>query len=694
MVSPRPHPYSSRRLDTAMRLTRLRWPAAVFVVLALSLAFAHGATAAFGPDDLIPRKVIFGNPERTAPMLSPDGSKIAFTAAVDGVLNIWVGPTDDIEAAKPITQEKRRPIMKYWWARNGTHILYMQDQRGNENFHLYAVDLKTKTTKDLTPYKGVRAEPVASSYDRPDEMLVGVNKRDERWHDTWLVNVVTGKARMVLKNEGFSGVWADRQLNIRLAAKPKADGGHDYLLRDGDAWKPFTTVPGDDALTTHPASIVINGDKVYFVDTRGRDKAALTLIDLRTAKSTIVAESDKADVSEMIVDPVTLQGVAYATEYERMSWKALKPELKADIEYLDKQVTGYWAVLSQTKDSRLWSLWIDDTGEPIKFGLYDRKTRKLKVLYSARPNLVGAPLAKMHARVIKSRDGLDLVSYLTLPPQSDPDGDGIPDKALPMVLLVHGGPWHRDSFAYSPPAAWLANRGYAVLSVNFRGSTGFGKAFVNAGDKEWGGKMHDDLIDAVDWAVAERIAKKDKVAIYGASYGGYATLVGLTFTPEKFACGVNIVGPSNLNTMLANIPAYWSSFLDNFKRRVGDPTTLSGRRLLHERSPLFRASKIQRPLLIGQGANDPKVKQSEADQIVSAMTKNRLPVTFVLYSDEGHGFMRPENRLSFFAIAEGFLGQCLGGRVEPIGDDFEGSSVAVPSGKEHVKGLKEALTQP
>jgi dipeptidyl aminopeptidase/acylaminoacyl peptidase len=262
------------------------------------------------------------------------------------------------------------------------------------------------------------------------------------------------------------------------------------------------------------------------------------------------------------------------------------------------------------------------------------------------------------------------------------------------VLQVHAGPWYRDSYAYNPPAVWLANRGYAVLMVNFRGSTGFGKAFVNAGDKEWAGKMHDDLIDAVEWAVDKRIARKDKVAIMGSSYGGYATLVGLTFTPEKFACGVDIVGPPNLSTMLANLPAYWVSFVDNFKRRVGDPETAEGRKLLKERSPLFRAGSIQRPLLIGQGANDPRVKQSEADQVVRAMTRKGLPVTYVLYSDEGHGFARPENRLSFYAITEAFLGECLGGRVQPIGGDFEGSSVAVPTGKEHIKGLKEALANP
>jgi len=671
-----------------------RWKLAAGLALAAVVAAIASATASFGPNDLIPRKVLFGNPERTAPYLSPDGTKIAFTAAVDGVMNLWVAPVDDIAAAKPVTQEKRRPILKYFWARNGNHLLYMQDQGGNENFHLYAVDLSANTTRDLTPHKNVRAEVVADSYERPDELLVGLNNRDPRWHDVWLVNVVTGDAKLVLKNEGFAATIADNNLAIRLAAKSLPDGGQEYLRLDGAEWKPFATIPGDDALTTEPLFFTLDGKALYMIDSRGRDKSALVKVDIATRKSTIVGAADKADVSYVIKHPRTHEVLAYASEYDRMEWKALKPEIKPDIAFLDKQVTGYWAVLSQSKDGDLWTIWIDNPGEPIKFALFDRGKRSLKTLFAARPSLEGAALPLIHPRVIKARDGLDLVSYVTLPKGSDANGDGTPDKPLPLVLHVHGGPWARDSFAYHPANAWLANRGYAVLTVNFRGSTGFGKAFVNAGDKEWGGKMHDDLIDAVDWAVKERIAQKDKVAIYGASYGGYAALVGLTFTPKKFACGVSVVGPSNLQTMLANTPPYWTSWLDTFKRRVGDPSTKQGKNLLKERSPLFRADKIERPLLIAHGANDPRVKQIEATQIVRAAARKGQPVTYVLYSDEGHGFARPENRLSFYAISEAFLAQCLGGRVEPIGGDFIGSSVAVPSGKQHIEGLKEALAHP
>jgi dipeptidyl aminopeptidase/acylaminoacyl peptidase len=669
-----------------------RWTLAAGLLLVVAIASV--ATAAFGPNDLIPRKVLFGNPERTAPFISPDGKKIAFTAAVDGVMNLWVAPVDDIAAARPVTQEKRRPIMKYFWARNGSYLLYLQDQVGNENFHLYAVDLSTSTTRDLTPHKNVRAEVIAESYKHPDELLVGLNNRDARWHDVWRINIVTGEAKLVLKNEGFSHIIADSDLAVRLAAKPLPDGGSEYARLDGTEWTPFASIPGDDALTTEPLFFTGDNKALYMIDSRGRDKAALTKIDIATKKTTLVARAGKSDVTYVIKHPTTHEILAIGSQYERMQWTALKADVKADIDFLDKQVTGYWSMLSQSKDGNLWTLWIDDTGEPIKFGLYDRKKRSLKTLFLARPNLEGAPLPKARPYVIKARDGLDLVSYVTLPKGSDTDGDGVPDKPLPLVLHVHGGPWARDEFAYSPPNAWLSNRGYAVLAVNFRGSTGFGKAFVNAGDKEWAGKMHDDLIDAVDWAVKERIAQKDKIAIYGASYGGYAALVGLAFTPEKFACGVSISGPSNLHTMLTNLPPYWVSYLDTFKRRVGNPDTKDGKLLLRERSPLYRAAKIERPLLIAQGANDPRIKQTEGDQIVRAVTRKGLPVTSVLYADEGHGFARPENRLSFYAISEVFLAQCLGGRAEPVGKDFEGSSVAVPAGKQHIKGLREALSHP
>jgi dipeptidyl aminopeptidase/acylaminoacyl peptidase len=348
-------------------------------------------------------------------------------------------------------------------------------------------------------------------------------------------------------------------------------------------------------------------------------------------------------------------------------------------------------VLGQTMDGNQWIFVADAPEDPIPYYLYDRTSGKANRLFTSYPELAQQPLRRTVPVVIESRDGLPLVSYLTLPHAADPNGDGKPDARAPLVLNVHGGPWGRDTYGYLAEHQWLANRGYAVLSVNFRGSTGFGKGFVDAAVHQWAGKMHDDLIDAVDWAVREGVTSRETVAIMGGSYGGYATLVGLTFTPDRFACGVDVVGPSNLETLLSSIPPYWKSFFDVLTRNVGDPRTEAGRALLQERSPLNRADAIRRPLLIGQGANDPRVKQSESNQIVSAMKAKGLPVTYVLFPDEGHGFARPENNLAFYGITEGFLSTCLRGRFEPLGDALAGSSTTVPVGADNVPGLSQAL---
>jgi dipeptidyl aminopeptidase/acylaminoacyl peptidase len=429
------------------------------------------------------------------------------------------------------------------------------------------------------------------------------------------------------------------------------------------------------------------------IDSRGRNTAAMTTLDLATGAAAILAEDPRADVAGALVHPTeeTIQAVSFT--YARTEWKVLDPAIQGDLDYLKTVAAGDLLVTSRTLDDRLWTVaFLLDNG-PARSYLYDRSKKQATFLFTNRRALEGLPLAHMYPRVITSRDGLSLVSYLTLPPEADRRGDGRPDRPLPLVLLVHGGPWARDSWGLDPEHQWLANRGYAVLAVNFRGSTGFGKAFLNAAVKEWAGKMHDDLLDAVDWAVREGIARPDAVCIMGGSYGGYATLVGLTSTPEVFACGVDIVGPSNLVTLLNTIPPYWEPGIAMFTTRVGDHRTEEGRRFLESRSPLNYVDRIQRPLLIGQGANDPRVKQSEADQIVAAMQAKGIPVTYVLYPDEGHGFARPENSLSFNAVVEAFLSRYLGGRYQPVGADFQGSTITVPTGAAGVPGLEAALAR-
>jgi dipeptidyl aminopeptidase/acylaminoacyl peptidase len=643
---------------------------------------------------LIRRDILFGNPDRTSPRISPDGKRLAFLAPVDGVLNVWVGPAGDLAAAKPVTQEKTRNLRMFAWAFTNDHILFSQDKGGDENWHVYSVDLKTNQVKDLTPVEGIQARLETLSWKLPDEVLIGMNDRDKKSHDIHRVNIRSGERKLVQKNDtGFAGFESDNDLKIRLGTRMLPDGGAEIFEPDAkEGWKSFAKIGQQDALTTDVVLFNAAGDQVYLFDSRGRDTAALVTFDMRSKKSTVSAEDPKADMSGVITHPKERRVQAVSSTYDRKRWHVLDKKIQPDIDYLRTVDKGDVEVLSRSLDDKRWVVaYLLDDG-PVKYYLYDRdKKPQATFLFTNQKALEGLPLTKMHPRVIKSRDGLELVSYLSLPKTSDPDADGKPDKPVPMVLLVHGGPWGRDMWGYNPMHQWLSNRGYAVLSVNFRSSTGFGKRFINAGDKQWAGKMHDDLLDAVEWATSQGIADKSKIAITGGSYGGYATLVGLTFTPETFACGVDIVGPSNLITLLSTIPPYWAPILDMFTTRVGDHRTEEGKKLLESRSPLNFVERIKRPLLIGQGANDPRVKQAEADQIVKAMQEKKIPVTYVLYPDEGHGFARPENRMSFNAIAETFFAQCLGGPYEPIGDDFKGSSIQVPEGAGEIHGLPEAL---
>jgi len=649
---------------------------------------------------LIPRKLIFGNPERASPYVSPDGTKLAFLAPVDGVLNVWVGPLGDLAAARPVTQDRGRGIHIYFWGFSSQHILYLQDRGGDENWRVFCVDLASGQTRDLTPFEGVQARIQEVSPLFPEEILVAVNNRDPRFHDIHRVNIRSGESRLIQKNErgegdGFVGFLTDENFRVRLAVNMLPDGGQELLRPgpEGKDWNVFARIEHADTLTTSPVGFDRSGDTLYLLDSRGRNTAALMAIDMNSGEARRLAEDPRADIEDTLSHPRERTIQAAASTYERKRWQVLDSSLESDFAYLQSLVDGELGIDSRSLDDRHWIVHYNVDNGPLRYYHYDRTRRKAEFLFSTRPALEKLALARMHALTLPSRDGQDLVCYLTLPVGSDPDGDGRPEKPLPMVLNVHGGPWARDRWGFDPDHQWLANRGYAVLSVNFRGSTGFGKQFVNAGDREWAGRMHDDLIDAVNWAVQQKIADPRRVAIMGGSYGGYATLVGLTFTPEVFACGVDIVGPSNLVTLLESIPPYWAPLVDLFTQRVGDHRTEEGRQFLLSRSPLSRVEQIRRPLLIGQGANDPRVKQTESDQIVAEMKKRGIPVTYVLYPDEGHGFVRPENRLAFFAVAEAFLAQHLGGEFEPIGDDLSGASITVPQGAEHIPHLQAALVR-
>jgi dipeptidyl aminopeptidase/acylaminoacyl peptidase len=642
------------------------------------------------PIPLIPRKVFFGNPDRALVTISPDGARLAWLAPRDGVLNVWVAPREDPAAARPVTADAGRGIRFYQWAYTGDHILFIQDLNGDENWRIYVVDLTTEEARDLTPFEGVAAQILAASHRLPNEIVVALNNRDPRWHDLYRVNLTTGERSLLLRHDRFSDFSFDDDLALRLGDEMTPDGGMVVYRPDNGDWSIWTNIPQADMLTTSPVGFDESGEVLYLRDSRGRDTAALLAEDMNTGERWVLAEDTRADAGEALCHPIRHHVQAVSFTYDRKRWQALDPDVASDLEYLSVVADGELEITSRSLDDRYWlAAYVVDDG-PMRYYLYDRDRRAADFLFTDRAELEGLPLVKMHPAVISARDGLDLVAYYSLPYDAE-DIDGWPERPLPMVLLPHGGPWGRDNWGFNGWHQWLANRGYAVLSVNFRSSTGFGKAFTNAGDREWGGKVLEDQQDAVAWAVAQGIADPAHVAIMGGSFGGYSTLAGLTFYPEVFACGVDIVGPSNLITLLETIPPYWQPILELFTSRVGDPRTEEGRALLKAHSPLTYAERIVRPLLIAQGANDPRVKQAESDQIVNAMRAKGIPVTYVLYPDEGHGFARPENNLSFAALAEAFLARCLGGRAEPVGDDFAGSSLVILAGAKEVPGLAEVL---
>ena len=611
--------------------------------------------------ELVPRHLLFGNPDKTMGTVSPDGSRIAFLAPVDGVLNVWVGDASGANAA-PVTDDRDRGIRSYFWAHDSRHLLYVQDQGGDENWRLYSVNLPTGTVTDLTPFDGVRAQPIALSQRRPTEMLVGLNRDDPAYHDVYHVDLESGRLDLVRSNPGFAGpsenAWiADEDLEIRAAVRPTSDGsGYELCVPEGEDWRVIQTFDYEDALTSSTLAVSGDGTRLYMLSSKGVNAGRLVRLDLATGAEEVIAEDPNYDVGDVVLHPKTRHPQIVGFVRDRLEHVVLDPDVAEDFAAVQAIGPGEVHIQSADDEDRRWvvSLVIDDG--PARTYLFDRGDKSATLLFEDRPDLINYELAAMEPFSFQARDGLTIHGYLSFPP-------GVERDNLPTVLNVHGGPWLRDVWGFDPEPQWLANRGYLCVQVNFRGSTGYGKDFTNAGDREWGAKMHDDLIDAVDWVVGEGYANRDKVCIYGGSYGGYAALVGATFTPAVFSCAIDIVGPSNLKTLLESVPPYWVAMLEQFKRRVGNPATEE--EFLWSRSPLSRAGDIQVPLLIAQGANDPRVKQAESEQIVAVLKEKGIDHTYMLFPDEGHGFAKPENRLKFYAAAEAFLAEHLGGRAEP-----------------------------
>lgn len=619
------------------------------------------------PPDLIPREILFGNPERASPQISPDGKKLAYLAPHDGVLNVWVrtvGKDDD----RVVTSDKKRGIRFFGWQFDSEHILYIQDRDGDENWHFYQTNLNTKNTRDLTPFEGVQAQPIGTDPKFPDTFLVGLNLEDRRRHDVYRINLKNGAVELDTRNPGDVLDWSvDHNLQVRAAQAFAPDGGTVIRIREkpGAEWREFQRWGPEESFGGIYAFTPDN-QSVWIGSSVGANAVRLLEVNLTTGATRVIAEDPQYDLGGVMINPKTNRLEAVAFVRARTEWQVLDPAVKADFDVLRQVRDGDFSVASRDLEDKTWVVAYVLDNAPVTYYLYDRSTKRATLLFTNRPALEKYKLAKMQPISFKARDGMTIHGYLTLPVDKEP-------KNLPLVLNVHGGPWARDVWGLNNEVQWLANRGYAVLQINFRGSTGYGKAYLNAGDREWAGKMHTDLLDGKRWAIEQGYADPNKVCIYGGSYGGYATLVGLAFTPEEFTCGVDIVGPSNLVTLLKSIPPYWEPLRALFRRRVGHEET--EKEFLESRSPLFRASQIKAPLLIAQGANDPRVPQNESDQIVEAMRKNNLPVEYLVFPDEGHGFARPENRLKFYAAAEAFLARYLGGRVEPPGENEKWDSL-------------------
>ncbi|MBI5246699.1 MAG: S9 family peptidase [Elusimicrobia bacterium] len=590
--------------------------------------------------DRVPRELLFGNPERASPKISPNGNLWAYLAPDEGVLNIWVGPEG--RDARPVTKDRGRGIRVFLWAEDERSILYVQDANGDENWHLYQTDLESGVTRDLTPLPGVQAQIVATEPRFKDEILVALNDRDPKLHDVWRINLKTGERTLEATNPGDSIGWLpDHDFKIALHKAMTPEGGTVLRLRDGAGWRDFLSCGPDDQLGAH--GFAPGGKSIYIESSVGRDTTALLEVPLDGGPSKVLAEHPESDLGAVLIHPRRYHAEAACFEIDRLQWKVLDQSLKMDF-FAMAALQGDATIVSRNDADTVWYLLVNKPDKSPAFLRWNRVGRVATPLFSTRPRLDAYALAPMTPIKYNARDGRTVRGYLTVPAGA---------SKPPLVLCVHGGPWVRDRWGFHPEAQWLASLGYACLQLNYRGSAGFGKAHLHAGDREWGAKMQDDLTDGVKWAVEQGHADPVRVAIYGGSYGGYAALAGAAFTPGVYRCAIDVVGPSNLITLIKSIPPYWEPMKRIFDLRVGSVDTEEA--FLKERSPLFHIDKIGIPLLIAQGAHDPRVKQAESEQIVAALRAKNKPVEYLLYPDEGHGFAKPSNRLDFYAKAEAFL---------------------------------------
>ena len=641
------------------------------VILLISLSNMEAQTATNQKNvPILDRELFFGNPEIAAGQLSPDGKWISFMKANNGILNIWIKKFDEpFEKARPLTNSKR-PMQGYFWTYDGKYILYVKDENGDENRNVFAVDPMAKPvsnsvpiSRNMTPLKEISAQIDLVSIKNPDLLMVSLNDRDKAWHDLYQLKISTGELTKIYENKdrvtGYIFDWDD---NLRILSKTDEKGTTTFFKKEGDKLTSIYETPVTEQ--AYVATWTPDNKEAYFVTNKGDlDLSSLFLMDMDTQKMKKI-ESDpknRVDFGSLSVSDLTRELIAtsYTDDKTEYLWKNKKWE--NNYKFLKSKFPGREiSFQSQTKDESKFLIAVSGDKYAAEVYFFNAETKALVLQYVPRPALkkVEKYLAPMKPIHYKSSDGLEITGYLTLPVGKD-------GKNLPTVILVHGGPkGPRDNWGYNSIAQFLANRGYAVLQPNFRASGGYGKKFLNAGDLQWGKLMQDDITWGAKYLLSNGISNNDKIAIMGGSYGGYATLAGLAFTPDLYACGVDIVGPSNIFTLLESVPAYWESGRAFLYGMVGDPNTEVGKKLIHAASPIFSADKIVKPLLIIQGANDPRVKKAEAEQIVVALRDKGKQVSYILADDEGHGFAKPVNNMAMFAETEKFLAGILGGRYQ------------------------------
>ena len=692
-----------------LTLRKMGLMAAMIAACAAWLIASDGRNAQAA--QLLPFNTFFAPAEVGGPLMSPDGKWVSYVARYQDAFNIFIAPSDNPKAGRPLTKERGRGIqwytvsgaVNYSWTPDSRHIIYLKDNDGDELNRIYSVNVATGAVKSLTPGQKVRANLIGVSASRPDWILAAIDTRFLHGGHTLLIgadifeiNVATAERKLILENVPYAFLIADNDLKVRLAGALTKEQGVD-LVRLGPDGKPtpFYRISANDmgglAATGETKSLRVSADNktVTFLDDVDRDTVAVVSLDLETGQKRLVAADPRVDIRDVFYNPKTNTVDAYGSMWTRLEWHALNDAAKADLDFLKKfNLEADIRVPSRSTDGRYWLIDYMQSDKPTVYYRYDSQTKTMTKLFVTTPALDNLKLSKMFPYVVKSRDGrFDLVGYYMLPLSADPEQDGKPTKPVPTVVLIHGGPSdERPIYAYAPFVQWLTNRGYGVLYVNFRGSAGFGEAFRNGMRHEWGGKMHDDVLDQMDWAVKRGIADAKKFAAIGGSYGGYATLIGMTKTPDRFACGISMVGPSDLTVPMP----HWND--DWIANTLGDPKTPEGQAMLRDRSPVYFAHQAKNPVLVGQGDKDTRVPTSQSDKIVDALKQAGARPVYLLYPDEGHGFLRPENNASFWAISEVFLSKCLGGQAEPLTPAvLKNSSVIVKEGADQIPGLEAAL---